>query len=201
MAEGRLTEFTLAKVIQLVKQKSSMADCRVYSFHQPLGCISLNQDQPPPMKVSMFANPKSQCSSSQDETRAQQRCKQTDCSSRTSPWFSHGALPCLVFQTHCWSQKLSAARSLFFLEMSWLAPIFVAFIPCGPYGSPDPGEKSLLIRSYAIFLSFGDCPSHQRGIISCITLRPFKELWNILFLLGLLFLSVESMSIWHWMTL
>lgn len=85
MAEGRLVEFTLAKVIQLVKQKSSMADCRVYSFHNPLGCISLHQGQPPPMKVSMFVNPKSQCSSSQDETRAQQRCKQTDCSPRTSP--------------------------------------------------------------------------------------------------------------------
>lgn len=85
MAEGRLIEFTLAKVIQLVKQKSSVADCRVYSFHQPLGCISLDQDQPPPMKVNMFVNPKSQSSSSQDEARAQQRCKQTDCSSRTSP--------------------------------------------------------------------------------------------------------------------
>lgn len=85
MAEGRLIEFTLAKVIQLVKQKSLMADSRVYTFHHPLGSMTLDQDQPPPMKVSMFVNHKSQCSTSQDETRAQQRCKQTNSSLRTSP--------------------------------------------------------------------------------------------------------------------
>lgn len=97
MAEGRFTEFTLAKVIQLVKQKSLMPDSRVYSFHHPLGCIFLDQDKLPPMKVSMFVNHKSQCSTWQDETIAQQRCEQTDSSSRTSPPLLPYGFPMVLF--------------------------------------------------------------------------------------------------------
>lgn len=184
-----------------------MADSRVYSFHHPLGCcIFLDQDKLPPIKVSMFVNHKSQCSTSQDETIAQQRCEQTDSSLRTSlPLLPYGfpMVLCLaLISKHTAGLKDTQwqGHHSFWKCPDWLSSLLLLFL-VGHIEAQTLARRTCWSDIHYFLVPFGNCPSHQRGIISCITLLLFKELWNILFLLGLLFLSVESMSIWHWMTL